>query len=236
MPPRRAPLALLFVVVIIAPPARADTHTSPLTPTGALVAPGHVERTQSAVAAYHELALGVTDGVELRLGSPGLPLPILGGDLQLRIAPLPPDAPVTLVLSGGVLAEWVNGGDLWIGGGATVAWRGLHATVRRYAHHAPRAERGERLGLVTAGVAHRTRRVTWFAEVGELSRARPATCTDKHGAPRRCRDRAAVTGALIGAWWQRRSFAVGVSALVARHDATTIPILPLLSFRWDRDL
>src|SRR5206468_627489 len=62
----------------------------PLTPTGELAAKGHWIRTQSATAFYHEIAVGLDDRLELRLGTPGPPLPIIGGDLQLRASVLDP--------------------------------------------------------------------------------------------------------------------------------------------------
>ncbi len=229
--------ALVLVILLASSTARAEqaalTHTSPLSPTGALVPAGHFERTQSLLAFYHELALGLTDGLEVRLGMPGLPVPVLGGDLQLRAALLPPTSPLHLVLGAGVVAEWINGADLWTAASATVAWRGLHATARALDH----AGEDDRLLLVTAGAMRPIgARTALFVELGDVAVLHPGDCVDKHGRAIGCTDRWRGRGALVGVWWQLDDMSIGLSAAILSSGATTFPVLPLLSMRWDRAL
>ena len=235
-------LALLAVIVVAPGVAAAEhaplTHTSPLTPTGELLPAGRVERIQSLVAFHHELAVGLADGLELRLSTPGVPIPMFGGDLQLRASVTPPASRLRVVLGAGLAAEWVNGGDLWVGASTTVAWRGdrwgAHATLRALEH---RLETGDRLLVTTAGVTARVgRRATLFAEVGEIAWLQPVRCMTPHGSPASCVERDTVGGVLIGSWWQLRDLAVSVQGLVGWSGDAALPIGPLLAFRWDRDL
>jgi hypothetical protein len=217
------------------------THTSPLTPTGELVGPGRFERTQSLAAFHHDLAIGLAERLELRLQSPGLPVPILGGALNLRASLLSPDSRLRLVLGGGLAAEWVNGADLYRDASLTVAWRGAgwsaHATGRSLEHRAPRSRKHPRIGIATAGVTVAAGpRTTLFADAGELAWLRPATCHDKHRQPVRCHTRDAVTGAMIGAWWALSDLDIGLALLIGKSGETTLPLGPLLSFRWERAL
>lgn len=233
----------ILAVMLVSPAASADehaplTHTSPLTPTGEILPAGRFERTQSVVAFYHEVAVGLTDGLEVRLGMPGLPLPILGGDLQLRAALTPRSSRLRVVIGAGVAAEWINGGDLWLGASATVAWRGdrwgAHATLRALEH---RLETGDRLGLATAGVTARVgRKTTLFAETGEIAWLHPATCMTRHGSEVGCEEQDAGGGVMIGSWWQLDDMAIGAQGLIAWSGDAVVPVLPLLAFRWDRDL
>ena len=233
---------VVLAVMLVSPAAHADehaplTHTSSLTPTGEVLPAGRFERTQSVVAFYHELAVGLTDGLELRLGMPGLPLPIFGGDLQLRASLTPPASRLRVVIGASATAEWVNGGDLWLGAAATVAWRGdgwgAHATLRALEH---RFETGDRLGLATAGVTARVgRRTTLFVDVGQVSRLYPARCTTAKGEVG-CEAHAAVPGVIAGSWWQLDDMAIGVQGLLVSAGDTVVPIAPLLAFRWDRGL
>jgi hypothetical protein len=230
--------ALVFLAILLGPSAaRAEapplTHTSPLTPTGALVPAGHLERTQSVVAFYHELAIGLTDGLEVRLGSPILPVPIFGGDLQLRASLLPASSPAKLVIGAGAVVEWVNGTDLWGSASLTAAWRGLHATVRGFEHEGE----DDRILVTTIGAMGRLGRwTTVFVEVGDLAWLRPGACRDKHGDPVGCTTMRGGRGALFGAWWDVRSMWFGLSAAVVSSGGTTLPLVPLLSMRWDHDL
>lgn len=239
----RAAAGLVAALVLAGSPApaRADapvlTHTSPLTPTGELAPRGHIVHTQSVAAFYHELGLGLTDQLELRLGSPGLPVPILGGDLQLRASVLAPTSRLRVLIGTGVAAEWINGGDLWLGVSATAAYRAdrwsVHATARALDH---RFETGDRIGLATAGVTVEVgRRTTLFAEVGNLSWLRPATCQGKHDTAVPCPERDTVHGAMVGSWWRLHDMSIGLSALIGWQGSTVVPILPLLSLSWDRD-
>src|SRR5262249_17388127 len=140
--PRRLVLAVTLAGCAVSgavrvPDARADdpplTHTTPLTPTGDIEPAGHVERIHALTAFYHQFAVGLRGGSDLRAGFPGLPIPLIGGDVELRFAPLPPGR-FALVVGGGATGSWGGGGILWAGGSATVAWResrwSLHATLR----------------------------------------------------------------------------------------------------------
>ena len=148
---------VVIAFLVLAPaPALADipvlTRTTPLTPTGELVAPGHIEHTQDLTAFEHEYAYAPNDRIELRLTSPLFPIPIMGGDLQVRVSVLPPASRVRLVLGTSVAAEWINGGDLWLGGSLTAAYRGdrwsIHATERALVHQ---LEGGNQLYLFDRG-------------------------------------------------------------------------------------
>jgi hypothetical protein len=231
-------VALAVILVATSRGARADehaplTHTTPLTPTGEVLPRGRFERTQSVLAFYHEVALGLADGLELRLGMPGLPLPILGGDLQLRASVLPRERRLRVVIGATASAEWINGGDLWLGAAATVAWRGdrwgAHATVRALEH---RLETGDRVGLATAGLTLRAgRTATLFAEAGQLSWLGPEECAAWHcGAVYET-----ARGVVVGSWWQLDDMAIGVQVAAGWRDDVVIPLL-MPAFRWDRDL
>lgn len=240
-------LSVTFAVVF-ARGARADaeraplTHTTPLTPTGDVLPRGHGQRVQSLTAFHHHLALGLGGGAELSLSSPFLPLPIMGGDLQLRISILPPTSRAALVLGAATTVEWINGFDAWTAATATFAWReprwSLHATLRAANH----AAHDDRFGLATLGVTRRVGTSTLlYAELIDLGWLHPSTslCPNYHtsGTPH-CLVRDAVQLLWIGAWWNVRSMRVGVSAALLYVDDTMppLPILPLLSFAWDKDL
>ena len=243
--PNSIPCAAALLLAVLAAPAAAErgalTHTSPLTPTGELVAAGRFERTQSLAAFHHDLAVGLTDRLELRLQSPGLPVPIMGGALVLRASLLPPDGRLRLVAAGGVAAEWFDGADLYLDASLTAAWRGAgftaHITGRTLDHRAPGGGDHPRAGVASAGVtAAAGRRTTLFADAGELAWLRAATCPGKHGEPAPCRARDAVAGVMAGAWWSLRDMDVGLAMLVAWRRGTVLPVGPLLSFRWERGL
>ncbi len=228
-------VVVVVVVVATAGAARADhpplTHTTPLSPTGELLAPGDAEYTQSVVFVHHDVALGIADGLEVRLGMPLVPLPVLGGDLQVRVSPLPAAWRLRAVIGAGVIAEWINGADAWTTASATIAWRGdrwsAHATVRI----------ADRAAWTNVGATWRAGAITTvFAELGRFAWASPdGACTDKHGASIECATRS-IDGAVVGAWFQLHDVAIGLSAALAHHGDTVLPILPLLSIRHDRDL
>jgi len=234
-----------IVILLVAAPAlaRADhaplTATTPLSPTGEVVPRGHFEHVQSGTLLFHELALGLADGLEVRLGTPLLPLPLLGGDLQVRASVLPADARLRVVIGAGVAAEWINGADAWPTASATVAWRGprwsVHASARIAAHAgAP----GERMLWNTVGATWRaSARTTLFVDAGQLAWVEPGgTCVDKHGAARPCATRDAGDGVVAGVWVQLTGVAIGLMGAIGHHGDTVLPVLPLLSFRHDRDL
>ena len=243
--PCTALLLAALLLAALATPAGAQrgalTHTSPLTPTGELVGAGRFERTQSLAAFHHDLAIGLTDRIELRLQSPGLPVPIMGGALVVRASLLPPGR-LRLVAAGGVAAEWFDGADLYLDASLTAAWRGpgftAHLTGRTLDHRAPGGgDHHPRVGLASGGVTVAAGgRTTLFADAGELAWLRAATCPGKHGEPRSCRVRDAARGVMAGAWWSLRDMDVGLAMLVAWRGGTVLPVGPLLSFRWERHL
>jgi len=242
-------LAVALVVALVpalASPAAADvpvlTRTTPLTPTGELVAPGHIEHTQDMTAFEHEFAIAPARHVELRLTSPIVPLPIMGGDLQLRVSVLPEESRVRLVVGASVSAEWMNGADLWVGASVTAAYRGdgwsVHATERAVDH---RFETGDQLYLSTAGATLSVGKTgTLFAEVGEVAWRHPVcdggvAARTIAPAPRpSCMEVDASRGVAFGArFGVSDNMAIGISAIIFRISDTTIPALPLLSFSWD---
>lgn len=241
-------LAITFVLALGALGARAAradeptplTHTTPLTPTGEVLPRGHVQRIQSLTAFHHHLGLGLGGGAELSLSSPFLPVPIAGGDLQLRISILPPSSRVALVLGAAVTVEWIDGFDAWTGATATVAWReprwSVHATVRAADH----ATAPDRFGLATAGATVRVGASTLlYAELADLGWLHPSTCAGYHGRDSHpCLGRDAVQLLWVGAWWRMRAMRGGLSAALLHIDEPlpAIPVLPLLSFAWDKDL
>jgi hypothetical protein len=231
--------------------ARADsvdpppplTHTTPLSPTGDVVPRGHFQRTQSVTAFVHHMALGLGGGAEVSLTSPFLPIPIAGGDVELRISLLPPDSHAALVLGAAVTLEWINGFDAWTGATATFAWRAprwsAHATLRAANH----AASPERFGLATAGVTHAVGRTglayVELADLGWLHPSDPCAVggTFRSLTPPSCMERDAVQLLWIGAWWKARSMRGGISAAILRASPSlVVPVLPMLSFAWDKDL
>ena len=234
----------MLVITIAAATASADdappplTHTTPLTPTGEVLPRGHVQRVQSLTAFMHHSAIGLGSGAELSLTSPLLPIPLAGGDVQLRLSVLPPSSRLRLVLGAAATIEWINGFDAWTAATATIAWReprwSVHATLRAANH----AAHPDRLGLATAGVTHTVGKTgLLYAEVADLGWLHPSTCAGYHGADSHpCRARDAVHLLWIGAWWRARDMRAGISAAVIDVDSLTVPVLPLLSFAWDHDL
>jgi hypothetical protein len=240
---------VIATLVLASVPARADipvlTRTTPLTPTGELVAPGHIEHTQDLTAFEHELAFAPNERVELRLTSPVFPVPVMGGDLQLRVSVLPPASRFRLVVGASVAAEWINGADVWLGGSFTAAYRGdrwsIHATERAVVHQ---GEGHDQVYLSTAGVTLSVGKTgVLFADVGEVA-WRHSTCdapavaarasAPGPGAPS-CMEVDSGRGFAVGArWGLGRDMAMGISAIVFRVGTTTVPALPLLSFSWDR--
>ena len=238
-------LAITLALGLVARGARADeppplTHTTPLTPTGDVLPRGHVQRIQSLTVFHHHIAIGLGGGAELSLSSPFLPVPIAGGDVQLRISVLPPSSRAALVLGAALTAEWIDGFDAWTGATATFAWRAprwsVHATLRAASH----AGAADRFGLATAGVTRRVGRSSLlYAELADLGVLQPSTCAGYHGRePHPCRARDAVQLLWVGAWWRMRDMRGGISAALLHLDATlpALPVLPLLSFAWDHDL
>jgi hypothetical protein len=238
-------LGSLVLAFVLAPVARADaqaplTHTTPLTPTGDVLPRGHGQRVQSVTAFHHHLALGLGGGAELSLSTPFLPIPLAGGDLQLRISVLPPASRAALVLGAAATFEWFDGFDAWTAATATFAWReprwSVHATLRAANH----AAHDDRFGLATLGATRRVGRSTLlYAELIDLGWLHPSTCPDYHTTGTHpCLVRDAVQLLWVGAWWSARSMRVGVSAALLHVDDTlpALPILPLLSFAWDKDL
>jgi hypothetical protein len=236
----------IAIVLSVAPAAAADvpvlTHTTPLTPTGELVPPGRFQRHQNVVAFEHELALG-TEHFELRLVSPGLPIPVMGGDLQIRTSLLPRDSRYRLVAAASIAGEWIEGGDLWLGGMLTAAYRGdrvsAHATVRM-AHHV--LEGGDDLGLTTAGLVFHLGRHQLFVDVGEVALRRPGACPAPTAAarvaapaPAGCSDVDASRGVAFGAWFAlpREDMQIGISGIIFDVGDLVVPLLPLASFAWD---
>lgn len=216
------------------------THTTPLTPTGDVLGRGQFQRTQMVTAFAHHLALGLGGGAELSLSSPMLPIPIMGGDVELRISVLPPASRAALVLGAAVTAEWINGADMWTGATATFAWRearwSVHATLRAANH----AAHDDRFGLATAGYVHEVRRTGLvYAELADLGWLHPAsTCPPAyHGTSPSCLSRDAVQVLWVGGWWGARDMRVGFSGALLRVSPTMVlPVLPMLSFAWDKDL
>jgi hypothetical protein len=241
-------LVVVLVVTLVVSVARADganepaplTHTTPLTPTGEVLARGHVQRIQSLTAFHHHIGLGLGGGAELSLSSPFLPVPLAGGDVQLRVSVLPVDSRAALVLGAAVTVEWFDELDAWTAATATFAWReprwSVHATLRAANH----AAHDDHLGLATAGVTRRAgRSALLYAELADLGWLHPSTCSGYHDAPGRpCLVRDAIQVLWFGAWWNARSMRAGVSMALLHLDLSppVLPVLPLLSFAWDHDL
>jgi hypothetical protein len=236
----------IAIVLCVAPAAAADvpvlTHTTPLTPTGELVRPGHLQRHQNVVAFEHEYAIG-TEHFELRLVSPVVPIPAMGGDLQIRTSLLPRDSRFRLVAGASVAGEWIEGGDLWLGGMLTAAYRGdgisAHATIRMQ-HHM--FEGGDDLGLTTAGLVFAAGKHHLFIDVGELAWRQPGACPDPGAAarqatpaPTRCAVVDASHGVAFGAWFSlpREDMQIGISGMIFTVGDLVIPLLPMASFAWD---
>jgi hypothetical protein len=240
--------AVIAIPMLWSAPVRADvpvlTRTTPLTPTGELVQPGHLEHTQDVVAFEHEFAIAPNDRVELRLTTPVVPAPILGGDLQLRVSVLPRASRFRLVVGTNVAVSWINGGDLWLGGSVTAAYRSdrwsVHATERALAYQ---FETGDQLYLSTAGVTLSVGKTgVLFAEVGEVAWRHPtcagtdvaARTTAPDPPPPSCMAVDAGRGFAIGArFGLHDDMAIGVSAIIFRVGDTTVPLLPLVSISWD---
>jgi len=234
---------LVLAITLLPSVAFAETpltHTTPLTPTGEVLPRGHVQRHQSLTAFAHHIGVGLGGGAELSLTSPFLPIPIMGGDVQLRMSVLAPASRAALVLGAAVTAEWINGFDAWTSATATFAWReprwSFHATLRASNH----AAHDDRFGLASAGVSHRANKSTLlYAEVADLGWLHPSTCAGYHDAPAHpCLTRDAIQALWFGVWWNARSMRAGISAAVLHIDADlpVLPVLPLLSFAWDHDL
>ena len=242
----------IAIVLSVAPAAAADipvlTHTTPLTPTGELVRPGHIQRHQNLAAFEHEYAIG-TEHVELRLISPVLPIPVMGGELQLRTSLLDRASRYRLIAGASVAGEWIDGGDLWLGGMLTAAYRGdrvsAHATVRM-SHHM--FEGGDALGLTTAGLVYHpgglAGRHHLFVDAGELAWRQPGACpaTPSGVAPRqaapaptRCTDVDAGRGVAFGWWFAVRSedMQIGVWGMIVDVGDLVLPLLPAVSFAWE---
>lgn len=235
-------LVLAVTLVVVAPRAAAAeppplTHTTPLTPTGEVLARGQVQRLQGLTAFHHRTAVGLGGGTELGLSSLLLPLPVLGGDLELRTSILPADWRAAVVLGGSLMVEWLGDLDVWAGATATVAWRepgwNLHATLRATRHTAGR----HRLGLGAAGVARRVGRGGLvYLEVAELSWEHPGECAGYHGRSVPCREREPLQALWLGGWWRARDMRVGLSGALVLAGGHALPVLPLLSFAWDHEL
>lgn len=241
-------LQLVLGVTLAASVAHAEplpqppplTHTTPLTPTGEVLPRGHVQRIQSLTAFHHHLGLGLGGGAELSLSSPFLPIPLAGGDLQLRVSVLAPSSRAALVLGAAVTVEWFDEFDAWTSATATFAWReprwSVHATLRGSNH----AAHDDRFGLATAGVTRNAGGSTLlYAELADLGWLHPSTCTGYHDAPAHpCLTRDAIQVLWLGAWWQARSMRGGLSMALLHLDLSppVLPVLPLLSFAWDHDL
>lgn len=217
-------VALAVVIVILTPTAAAADpsdpparpYTTPLTPTGELLHRGEFQRSWN-VALEGEVAVGITDRVELRLQGH----PVLTGDLQLRIAVLPRSSRAQIVVGGDVAGTLLDGPKAWLGASLAVAYRDddwqVHATTRIAEQHGA----GTDLAQTTAGLmGFFGDRNLLFVDVGEVAWRSPDG------------DVGRAHGVAFGVWWYGRELSYGLSAIVFRTGDTVIPILPLLSMSW----